>query len=156
MNDQELREKVHNMRQFYIKCTYVGIAVFAAFLLWAITGGGYFWPAWIIVGGGLGLAFQAITSGLFPALNEYFPFFKKDWEEDQIKQLKKPQQHQPTMAMHAAPKAAAKKKAAAKSAAPKAKKKAPVKMKAAPVAKAVVKKAKKAPAKKAKAAKKKV
>lgn len=27
--------------------------------VWALTGGGYFWPGWVLVGWGLGLAFSA-------------------------------------------------------------------------------------------------
>lgn len=40
---------------------FVAYLVFNAFLVgaWALTGGGYFWPAWILAGWGVGLVLHA-------------------------------------------------------------------------------------------------
>lgn len=156
MNEDKIKEKVHNMRQFYVNCTIFGVVVVASVLIWALTGGGYFWPAWVIFGGGIGLALQAISIGAFPVLNEYFPFFKQDWEDKQIRDLKKTSHHhRPAIALHTATKPATtkkkaapkKKKVASKKVAPKkvaAKKKAPLKKKVEALEKIAVNKVKKA------------
>jgi hypothetical protein len=53
----------------------VSYCIINAFLigLWAITGAGYFWPAWVMLGWGVGLVFNA-----------YDVFFKRPITEDDI------------------------------------------------------------------------
>lgn len=43
------------------KASVVAYVVINAFLIgiWAIGGGGYFWPAWVLLGWGVGLVFHA-------------------------------------------------------------------------------------------------
>jgi hypothetical protein len=49
------RKRVEKRRA--LQGAFVGYVVFNAFLVgvWAITGGGYFWPAWVIGGWGAGM-----------------------------------------------------------------------------------------------------
>ena len=89
MTDLEIQEKVRNLRRFYINTTIYCFAVVAATMIWAVGGGGHFWPIWIIFIGGAALVLQAMSIGIFPMLNEYFPYFSEEWEEDQIKQMKR-------------------------------------------------------------------
>jgi hypothetical protein len=41
--------------------TYVVINVFLV-AIWALAGGGYFWPAWVILGWGLAVVLQAMAT----------------------------------------------------------------------------------------------
>ena len=56
---EQARKRVQAKRDFYGHL--VAYVLFNAFLvgIWAFTGGGYFWPAWILGGWGVGLALHA-------------------------------------------------------------------------------------------------
>jgi hypothetical protein len=56
---QRARERVQTRRDFGTHA--VAYIVINAFLIgaWALTGAGYFWPAWVIAGWGAGLALHA-------------------------------------------------------------------------------------------------
>jgi hypothetical protein len=41
--------------------TYVVVNVFLV-AIWAVAGGGYFWPAWVILGWGLAVVLQAMAT----------------------------------------------------------------------------------------------
>jgi hypothetical protein len=59
-SDRDLaRKRVQARRDFASHL--VAYAVINAFLIavWAITGGGYFWPAWVLAGWGVGLVLHA-------------------------------------------------------------------------------------------------
>ena len=63
MDDQERREaavkRVKAKRDFRIHlAVYVVVNSFLV-VIWALSGAGYFWPIWAIVGWGIGLAFNA-------------------------------------------------------------------------------------------------
>ena len=53
------RARVRKRRDFTAHL--VAYVIINAFLIgiWAITGGGYFWPAWVLLGWGVGLVFNA-------------------------------------------------------------------------------------------------
>ena len=65
MSEDELREKavkrIKDKRDFWTH--------FAAYVLvnamlvgiWALSGGGYFWPAWVLLGWGIGLFFHGLA-----------------------------------------------------------------------------------------------
>jgi hypothetical protein len=63
----------------------VKYCIINAFLigLWAITGAGYFWPAWVLLGWGVGLAFNA-----------YDVFFRRPiTEEDVQREMRRMRPH---------------------------------------------------------------
>jgi hypothetical protein len=66
-------ERLKNRRSFGEHL--VSYVVVNAFLvtIWAVTGAGYFWPAWILGGWGIGLVLHAWTA-----------FFQKPITEEQI------------------------------------------------------------------------
>ena len=49
-------QRKRGFRQTVLAYVIVNIALV---IVWAATGAGYFWPAWVIGGWGIGLAFQA-------------------------------------------------------------------------------------------------
>ena len=62
-SEEELRKEAvasikrkQGFRQTVLAYVLVNIALV---IVWAATGAGYFWPAWVIGGWGIGLAFQA-------------------------------------------------------------------------------------------------
>jgi hypothetical protein len=45
-------------------------------LIWSISGGGYFWPAWVMVGMGIGVALSFVDA--------YLPWFRAQISDSQI------------------------------------------------------------------------
>jgi len=86
-SEKEIREKVRSQRDFYRHVSIYCLVSFVAILIWAISGGGSFWPIWIILGWGTFLAFHAVSLGVFPAVQEFLPFFSPEWEEQQVKKV---------------------------------------------------------------------
>lgn len=121
--ETDIRARVRDLKKFYVDLTLFGAVNVGLILIWAISGGGYFWPIWVFVGWGIGLVLRAISMGMIPALADLVPFFDEQWEEQQVKKLMG-QKSSPATAPQsaAAPKAktAPKKKAVAKKVAPKA------------------------------------
>lgn len=89
LSEVEVKARVRELRKFYIDLTLYGTVNLGLVLIWAISGGGYFWPIWVIVGWGIGMALNAISLGMIPAIVDLFPFFDKTWEEQQIKRMMK-------------------------------------------------------------------
>ncbi|OJX13001.1 MAG: hypothetical protein BGO77_00845 [Caedibacter sp. 37-49] len=89
LSEAEVKARVRELRKFYIDLTLYGTVNLGLVLIWAISGGGYFWPIWVIVGWGIGMALNAISLGMIPAIVDLFPFFDKTWEEQQIKRMMK-------------------------------------------------------------------
>lgn len=57
---QEAIKRLHARRDFYGHATVYVVVNLLLIGVWAVTGGGYFWPAWIIVGWGIGLAVHGV------------------------------------------------------------------------------------------------
>lgn len=56
---KDARKRVANRRDFSSHVVaYVVVNAFLIFV-WAITGAGYFWPAWVLAGWGIGLVLHA-------------------------------------------------------------------------------------------------
>ncbi|MFO0375104.1 MAG: 2TM domain-containing protein [Alphaproteobacteria bacterium] len=91
MNEQELRKRVRALREFYQSLIIYGLVNAGLVLVWAVSGGGYFWPIWVMVGWGLGLGVSALSLGLLPQLSSLFPVFSEDWEEAQLQKMRRQQ-----------------------------------------------------------------
>jgi len=84
--EEEIREEVTRLKHFYMMLCKYGALCLLAVLIWASTGEGHFWPIWVVLGGGIFVALEAVHIGKLPVLEEIFPFLKSDWEDEQIKQ----------------------------------------------------------------------
>lgn len=90
MQEQEIRRRIRALRDFYQSLIIYALVNAGLVMIWAVSGGGTFWPIWVMVGWGSGLAISAVSLGLFPQLSTLFPVFSDDWEDEQVKkQLEK-------------------------------------------------------------------
>jgi hypothetical protein len=85
MQEQDIRKKVRALKEFYQSLIIYGLVNAGLVVVWAVSGGGYFWPIWVMVGWGLGLGVSALSLGLLPQLSSLFPVFCDNWEELQVK-----------------------------------------------------------------------
>mgnify|MGYP000744653615 FL=1 len=89
MNEHEARKYVSKLRRFYTDALIYAIVNLGLILIWAISGGGYFWPIWVIIGWGIGLGVHAFYLGLIPQVNAVVPFMTAEWEEHEVRRLMK-------------------------------------------------------------------
>lgn len=87
MNERQVRDYVHKLRRFYTDVLIYGLVNLGLILIWAISGGGYFWPIWVIVGWGIGLGVHAFSLGLIPQMNAMIPFMTAEWEDEEVRRL---------------------------------------------------------------------
>lgn len=86
--EKEVREKVQALRQFYRNLVNYGAISLFCCLIW-LTTGGTFWPLWVLIGFIISATVQAVELGMFPVLEDIFPFFRPDWEERQVQLMMK-------------------------------------------------------------------
>ncbi|MBY0292398.1 MAG: 2TM domain-containing protein [Alphaproteobacteria bacterium] len=87
MNEHQARDHVKKLRRFYTDALIYAVVNLGLILIWAIAGGGYFWPIWVIVGWGIGLGVHAFSLGLIPQVNSVVPFMTPKWEEEEVRRL---------------------------------------------------------------------
>jgi hypothetical protein len=87
MNENQVREHVRKLRRFYTDALIYAVVNIGLILIWAISGGGYFWPIWVIIGWGIGLGVHAFSLGLIPQMNAMVPFMTAEWEDQQVRRL---------------------------------------------------------------------
>lgn len=87
LTPEEALEKAKDLRKLYSHLTIYGLVNFASILIWLMSGGGYFWPIWIIVGWGIGLILEAAALGMLPLMTDVFPFLRPEWEEKEAKRM---------------------------------------------------------------------
>lgn len=87
MNENQVREHVHKLRRFYTDVLVYTIVNIGLILIWLVSGGGYFWPIWVIIGWGIGLGIHAFTLGLIPQMNAMVPFMTAEWEDQEVRRL---------------------------------------------------------------------
>ncbi len=96
-NEQEIKEYVCLLKNFYMGLYSYLAVVGGTFLVWIMSGAGYFWPIWIIVIWGTSLFFRAskleVIDGsyyrLLYSIRDRLPFLKPDWEDQKQDELKK-------------------------------------------------------------------
>ena len=87
--EEKIRERVREMKLYYTNLVVYGFVSALCLLIWIATGGGHFWPIWVFLGLGASAALQGARLGQMKVLEDYFPFLKSDWEEEQIRHLTK-------------------------------------------------------------------
>lgn len=87
MNEQQVREHVKKLRRFYTDVLIYSVVNVGLILIWLISGAGYFWPIWVIVGWGIGLGIHAFSLGLIPQMTTMVPFMTADWEDQEVRRL---------------------------------------------------------------------
>ena len=87
MTEREVRDYVHKLRRFYTDVLIYGVVNLGLILIWAISGGGYFWPIWVVIGWGIGLGVHAFSLGLIPQMNAMVPFMTAEWEDQEVRRL---------------------------------------------------------------------
>jgi len=87
MNERQVREYVHKLRRFYTDVLIYGVVNLGLILIWVISGAGYFWPIWVIIGWGIGLGVHAFSLGLIPQMNAMIPFMTAEWEDQEVRRL---------------------------------------------------------------------
>jgi hypothetical protein len=87
MNEHQVRDHVRKLRRFYTDVMIYGVVNLGLILIWAISGGGYFWPIWVIIGWGIGLGIHAFSLGLIPQMTAMVPFMTSEWEDQEVRRL---------------------------------------------------------------------
>ena len=87
MNENQVRDHVRKLRRFYTDALIYAVVNIGLILIWAISGGGYFWPIWVIIGWGIGLGVHAFSLGLIPQMNAMVPFMTAEWEDQEVRRL---------------------------------------------------------------------
>lgn len=83
----EIRARVKALRNFYRDAIYSALMSLGVIIIWAFSGGGYFWPIFVIVVFVISLIQKALDIGVFPKLTELLPFVDEKWEEQQVSAL---------------------------------------------------------------------
>lgn len=94
MTEQEAREYVSKLKDFY-KTAFAFLTLnLTAILLWLLIGEDYFWPGWVLLFSCAYLIKQAMELSLIPSFNyftdklfEFLPGFSPEWEDEQISKL---------------------------------------------------------------------
>jgi len=83
--EEKIRERVREMKLYYTNLMVYGFVSILCLLIWIATGGGHFWPLWVFLGLGASAVLQGARLGQMKVLEDYFPFLKSEWEEEQIR-----------------------------------------------------------------------
>lgn len=85
-NEQAAREYLRQLKDYYTGLATKGGIILLCIVIWLFTGGG-FWPIWVILAFGVHAFIGGVQLGVFPMLQDLFPFLRKDWEETQLKKI---------------------------------------------------------------------
>lgn len=86
-SEEHARETARTLRRLYLDLLVYGLVNFGLVIIWALSGVGYFWPIWVIVGWGMALVIHAAVTGTLPFARDFLPFLQPDWEEQKVKEL---------------------------------------------------------------------
>jgi hypothetical protein len=84
--EQEAREYLRQLKNFYTNLVIYGTVFAICFLIW-LANGGSFWPIWVLLALGASAFIQGLKLGIFPMLKDLFPFLRSDWEEQRLKEI---------------------------------------------------------------------
>jgi protein-S-isoprenylcysteine O-methyltransferase Ste14 len=72
---KQARRRIRERREFWQHAVAYVVVNAGLVGIWWITGAGYFWPAWVMIGWGIGLVFHALNT---------FWFWERPIGEDEI------------------------------------------------------------------------
>ncbi len=90
MSEEELKivHRIHRLRDFYNDLILYGLVNVGLVIIWALSGGGYFWPIWVMIGWGIGFARRALELNLIPNVDRLLPHLSEDWEKEQLQKYR--------------------------------------------------------------------
>ena len=89
MTDNEIREKVRQLKVFYTNVAWHVVFNFIAMTIWLFLGGAEYWPIFVHLTSAMMLSVDAYRMGLIEIPeSDFIPFLREDWEEEKFKELK--------------------------------------------------------------------
>lgn len=96
-HEEDVRAYVKKLGNFYKQLAIYGLVNVGMILIWLLSGEGYFWPIWVILGWGIPLFFVAVDLHLLPkgvqdvmnSFMETLPFLRPEWESEQVNHILK-------------------------------------------------------------------
>lgn len=86
--EDDVRKKVKALRALYRDViNFIVMSVVLIFIWLIFDKNGNFWPKYVILFWGIGLALMAMSKGLFPLIFHRLSFFDERWEERKVKEL---------------------------------------------------------------------
>ncbi len=96
-NEHDVQKYVSSLKNFYGELSSYILVVTISLIIWLISGGGYFWPIWVILIWGIVLFLKAsklhIINPCYYAkshdLREKLPFIKEEWSQQKAQEILK-------------------------------------------------------------------
>lgn len=96
-NEHDVQRYVTSLKNFYGELSSYILVVTISLIVWLLSGGGYFWPIWVILIWGIVLFLKAsklhIISPAYYAkshdLREKLPFIKEEWSQQKAQEILK-------------------------------------------------------------------
>ncbi len=96
-NEHDVQKYVSNLKNFYGELSSYILVVTISLIVWLLSGGGYFWPIWVILIWGIVLFLKAsrlhIISPIYYSkshdLREKLPFIKEEWSQQKAQEILK-------------------------------------------------------------------
>jgi hypothetical protein len=96
-NEHDVQKYVSSLKNFYGELSSYILVVTISLIVWLLSGGGYFWPIWVILIWGIVLFLKAsklhIISPLYYSkshdLREKLPFIKEEWSQQKAQEILK-------------------------------------------------------------------
>lgn len=96
-NEHDVQKYVTSLKNFYGELSSYILVVTISLIVWLLSGGGYFWPIWVILIWGIVLFLKAsklhIINPTYYAkshdLREKLPFIKEEWSQQKAQEILK-------------------------------------------------------------------
>ena len=101
MNEAEIRQKVKNLKRFYMDgLVFIAVNILLI-LVWAVTDTSeIFWPKYVLLVWGIALLFKGYRLGAINFFTQHLTFLSSEWEEKKIKQLTRHRRDQRRIQLH--------------------------------------------------------
>jgi hypothetical protein len=96
-NEHDVQKYVASLKNFYGELSSYILVVTISLIVWLLSGGGYFWPIWVILIWGIVLFLKASKLHIIsPAyyskshdFREKLPFIKEEWSQQKAQEILK-------------------------------------------------------------------